>query len=214
MVRQVALLIGLAMIWPGVLAAQEPTNADQAVRVGDRWTFETKDEITGETKDTVTEVVTEVSDKEFVTRISARGKAGGRLVAYDHEWNRVDDSLWKYKPNDGRGVRLPITVGKEWRAENESNNMKTGTVVRTTTRTKVAGKETITTPAGTFDTFRIETQATTHMTEDPTKGSDSEVVAWYAPQINHWVKRTVVVRIEKRVRSNYSEELVDFGRKL
>jgi hypothetical protein len=40
------------------------------VRVGDRFTYDTKDEITGDPKGTYVAVVTEVSEKEIVTSVS------------------------------------------------------------------------------------------------------------------------------------------------
>jgi hypothetical protein len=70
--------------------------------------------------------------------------------------NRIDDSMWKFKAHDGVGIRSPLTVGKEWRSEFESNNMQSGMVLRGTVGSKVAAQETATTEAGTFDTFRIE----------------------------------------------------------
>jgi hypothetical protein len=212
--RQVLLLAGAIAVWPRVLVAQASEEADQSVRVGDRWTYEGKDEITGETKGTLVEVVTDVSDKEFDIRVTVRGKQGGRLIAYDHDWNRLDDSTWKFKPHDGRGIRRPLEVGKEWRSEFECSNMHSGTILNATSKTKVTAQEALTTPAGTFDTFKIETKTTEYSTDDPSRGSDTEFVIWYAPRINHWVRRTSLIRSEKRVRSSSSEELVDFSRKL
>lgn len=212
--RQVLLLAGAIAVWPRVLVAQASEEADQSVRVGDRWTYEGKDEITGETKGTLVEVVTDVSDKEFDIRVTVRGKQGGRLIAYDHDWNRLDDSTWKFKPHDGRGICRPLEVGKEWRSEFECSNMHSGTILNATSKTKVTAQEALTTPAGTFDTFKIETKTTEYSTDDPSRGSDTEFVIWYAPRINHWVRRTSLIRSEKRVRSSSSEELVDFSRKL
>jgi hypothetical protein len=51
-------------------------------------------------------------------------------------------------------------------------------------------------------------------TADPSKLTETQVVIWYAPQINHFVRRTAIVKFEKRTRSSRSEELVDFTRKL
>jgi hypothetical protein len=218
MQRRVLLLAGMTAVWPRILLAQSPDQAeqkaDQSVRVGDRWTYAETDQITGDTKATSVSVVTQVSDKEFDTLLSVRGKPGARIVAFDHDWNRIDDSLWKFKPHDGLGIRSPLTVGKEWRSEFESNNMQSGTVLNGTVRSKVTAQESVTTEAGTFDTFRIEHHLVEYMTTDPSKGSEDEIVIWYAPRINHWVKRTAIIRIEKRIRSSTSLELVDFSRKL
>jgi len=38
-------------------------------------------------------------------------------------------------------------------------------------------------------------------------------VTWYAPAIDHWVKRTFVSRADQHVRTNNTIELVEYGRK-
>jgi hypothetical protein len=210
----VGVSIGLAALWPHALSAQSPAETNDSVRVGDRWTYETKDEITGKPKDTYVAVVAEVSDKEIVTDVSYRGKPGSRRIIFDRDLNCVDDSIWKYAPNNGEGVRPPLTVGKEWRVEYETKNKQTGAILRTSEVSTVVAQETLTTPAGTYETFKIERHVTQHNAADETKGSESDVVTWYAPKVNRWVRRTFVTRIEKRVRSNMSEELADFSRKM
>jgi hypothetical protein len=75
-------------------------------------------------------------------------------------------------------------------------------------------QESITTPAGTFDTFKIERQVRQFNTADPARFIEMQVVSWYAPQINNIVRRKTLVKFEKRVRTNSSEELADFTRNL
>ena len=87
-------------------------------------------------------------------------------------------------------------------------------MLRSTSISKVVAQETVTTPAGTFETFKIERHVLQHNTVDPTKESETDVITWFAPSINRWVRRTFLTRFEKRVRSNTSEELVDFSRKM
>jgi hypothetical protein len=132
----------------------------------------------------------------------------------DYDLNRIDDSVWKYKSNDGQGVRLPLAVGKTWRFEYIATNMQNGAVLRSTSVSKVVAQETVTTPAGTFETFKIERKVTQYNAADAAKESRTDIVIWYAPTINRWVRRTFATRIEKRVRSSGSEELTDFNRKM
>ncbi len=209
----VAAAVSMIVCWPHDLAAQAQNEVD-GVRVGDRWIYEEKDEITGEQKGTYSSVVTEVSQKEIVTSVSVRGRNGSRMIVFDHDWNRVDDSIWKYKPNEGGGIRLPLEVGKQWRSEYDAVNMQTGAILRTTASSKIVAQETVTTSAGTFDTYKIERHLRQVNTVDQSKGSESDIVMWYAPRINHWVKRTFLTKVEHRTRSNTSEELTDFSRKM
>jgi hypothetical protein len=207
-------LLGTAVLWPPALLAQSPSESSGSARAGDRFIYDTKDEVTGEPKGSYVAVVTEVTDKEIVNSISIPGKPGSRLVVYDRNLNRIDDSTWKFKPNDGQGVRLPLTVGKTWRIEYEARNIQSGAVFRTTGLSKVAGQETVTTPAGTFETFKIESHFKSYNTVDQTKVTENDIVVWYAPEIYRWVRRTSAMRADKRLRSSTSEELSDLYRRM
>src|SRR5262245_23567047 len=84
-----------------------------SVLPGDRWVYEVKDEITGDVKLTTTVVVLDVSENEINTRLSVRGVERPRQVVFDRNWSRIDDSVWKYRPSDGTGIKAPLHVGKE-----------------------------------------------------------------------------------------------------
>ena len=179
---------------------------------GDRWVYEVKDEITGDLKRTTTVVVLDVSEKEINTRMSVRGAARPFETVYDRNWNRIDDGIWKFRPSDGAGVQTPLQVGKEWRFENKSTHAN-GTALSTTGQSKVVGEEKVTTSAGTFDTFKIETRMRHVNANDQTKASIVNATLWYAPTVNRWVRRTYETRIEGRVRDSHTEELTDYSRK-
>jgi uncharacterized protein DUF3108 len=206
-----ALLVGSAL-WSDALLGQPADQASDAVRVGDRWVYETKDEITGFPKATYSHVVTEVSPKEVVVSLTFRGKTGSSLMVYDHDWNRVEQSNVKFRPNDGQGIRPPLAVGKQWRADYEARATQTGAVTKGSVLSKVVGEEAVTTPAGTFDTFKIETRVQSLNTSDPSQLFLFENVIWYAPQVNHWVRRKLVTKVRNRTQSSESDELTDFSR--
>jgi hypothetical protein len=206
-------LLATSGLWPHAAAGQSPGQANDAVQVSDRWVYDTKDEITGFPKDTYSQVVTEVSPKEIVVSLTFRGKNGSTLIAYDHNWNRLDLPTVRFNPNDGQGIRPPLAVGKEWRTEYEARITQTGAATKGSVISKVVAQETITTPAGTFDTFKIETRIQDLVASDPSQASQFENVIWWAPQINHWVRRKLVNKFQNRTRSSTSEELTDFSRK-
>jgi len=74
------------------------------------------------------------------------------------------------------------------------------------------GQETVTTPAGTFDTFKIEMRIQEINTADPSQLYQYENAMWFAPQVNHWVRRKFVTKIRNRTSQSTSEELTDFSR--
>ena len=78
---------------------------------------------------------------------------------------------------------------------------------------KVVAQESVTTRAGTFDTFKIETSYQSQNANDPTKKAQVVIQIWYAPLIDHWVKRSFVSRSDGRVRERSTVELVEYGRR-
>ncbi|HLH95500.1 MAG TPA: hypothetical protein VKW08_10325 [Xanthobacteraceae bacterium] len=204
----IALLLALAASLSGAALAQAPDDPVNAVQVGDQWTYVTKDEITGSVGDRRTATVTEITPKEIVTRMVRSN--GSSVIAFDHEWNRTKVGNLEFKPHDANGVQFPLAVGKEWRLQYFASDTKTGAIYKGADVSKVVAQETITNDAGTFDVFRIERQVKEHNTKAPSRGSESQITLLYAPQINHWVRRTILFRVEKRLRSNQTDELVDF----
>src|SRR5437764_15328058 len=101
-------LLSLLLVVLGGLSQASAQVADIAgVLPGDRWAYELRDEITGDLKLTTAVVVLDVSEKEIQTRISTRGVAAPRPIVIDRSWNRVDDSVWKYRHSDGNGIQHP-----------------------------------------------------------------------------------------------------------
>jgi hypothetical protein len=207
------LTAGSMLLCPHRLIAQAPAQSDNPVRVGDRWTFATKDEITGLPTETFAHEVTQIAANQIVVSASTQGKGASRPVIFDRDWNRIEDRNFKFKPQNGLGVRPALAVGVEWQTENETRNVETGAAWKDKITSKVVAQETITTPAGTFEAFKIETRRHEISAADPARFWDYEYVRWYSPQINHWVRWSSIGKAENRLRTNRSEELIEFGRK-
>jgi tetratricopeptide (TPR) repeat protein len=88
---------------------------------------------------------------------------------------------------------------------------QTGAASKGSVVSKVVGQETVTTPAGTFDTFKIETRVQNINASDPSQLSQYENITWFSPQVNHWVRRTLVTKIRNHTTENISEELTDYN---
>lgn len=82
--------------------------------------------------------------------------------------------------------------------------------MRSVGTSKVVTRTTLTTQAGTFDTYEIDTSYTTRNSNDPTKHYDFLLKTWYAPSIDHWVKRVQTMRFERQLRQRVSLELVEY----
>lgn len=194
-------------------------SADQAEpmedpQLGDHWTYEVRDEISGDLKSTITHTITDVSPKEIAVRLDVVGKPGfGGYYIYGPSWQMINNGHWKWTPNDGIAIRGPLTVGKSWPIKAGAFNSSSAVSLKTSGTAKVTGKESITTRAGTFDVFKIETSIETRNVNDTTKKYLNEEQIWYAPAVDHWVKRSSVDKTDGRVRNRTVVELVEYGRR-
>jgi hypothetical protein len=180
---------------------------------GDRWTYEVRDEITGTVAATRTNIVTEVTPAEISTRVDTLGRPGPGQIIFDRSWNMTVSGSWKYSPNEGSGIQLPLAVGKTWNVQANEVNTANGNIWKRSGRSKVVGQETVTTRAGTFETFKIETSYATRNVNDPTRKAEVTAETWYAPAADHWVKRTFASRTDNHLMINNTIELIEYGRK-
>jgi hypothetical protein len=209
--RLIAHGLAAQLLLAGYCAAQ---TADPApIRIGDRWSYDIKDDLTGDLRRAITLVVVEINDKEITARVTARGKDRPQTVVYDLGWGRIDDGVWKVRPS-GIGIKTPLQIGKEWRSDANAVNSQTGVVLRTTGVAKVVAQEQVTTLAGTFDTFRVDMTVRMINTKDQTRSENWTFVNWYAPAVNRWVRKKSEWRSEGRLRDSFSEELIEYSRNL
>jgi len=187
---------------PAVKVMAEP-------QVGDHWTYTQRDEITGQVKGTFTQTVTEVRDEDVGLRVSWPGKSTWLLI-YDRNWNIKDSLSWRFLPSDGWGFQPPLALGATWNFDVEQKSRR-GITLKGSRKGRVVGQSQLTTRIGRFDAFEVEVNFTNE------RGDSSEeegaVRSWYAPAINHWVKRVIEKRRNGRLMSKETEELTDYGRR-
>src|SRR5262245_36436523 len=106
--RAPAIGLALHLLLPGYSLAQ---SADPGpIRVGDRWSYEIKDALTGDLRPATTVVVGDVNDKEITIRVSVRGRdRPPQTMIYDSDWGRIDDGAWKLRP-PGIGFKKPLQI--------------------------------------------------------------------------------------------------------
>lgn len=192
--------------------AEQPASMEQPL-LGDRWTYEVRDEITGNLKFTSTQLVTDVTPNEISIRIETLGNPGAGFYVYDHLWNLKVSPNWKYTPNDGLGIKVPLKVGSTWKFQGNDQFPSKGVNYQRVGTSKVVGEESITTKAGTFNTFKIESNSSSRNANDPTKKNEFTATNWYAPAIDHFVKRTSKILSDGHVNEITTLELVEYGRR-
>ena len=212
----ICLLAGSVPAWaandapPPAPAAVKPVISMEEPLPGD---YELRDEISGTVKAVRNDMVTEVTATEISVRFNIQGKPAEGHNVYDRFWNLKNAGPWKYQPHDGSGIQAPLKAGANWKSEGDDVNASNGNIWKRSGRTKVVGQETITTRAGTFETFKMETTFLRRPTNDPTRKMEITQQTWYAPSIDRWVKRTFVSRGNGNLLANNTVELVEYGRK-
>jgi len=208
--RAVATSLAVLLSWFQPCAAQTPEPGP--VRVGDRWSYDIKDDATGDLRHAITVVVVDINENEITTRTLIRGKDRPQTMVFDRDWGRIDDGNWKLHPA-GIGIKTPLQVGKEWRSDANAMNLQSGVAFRASGVAKVVGEERVATPAGTFDTYRVDTMVRLLNSRDQTKSQTWTFVFWYAPAVNRWVRRKTEARSEGRLRDSFVDELTEYSRK-
>lgn len=199
---------------PAPAATESPAQETmEDPQVGDHWTYQFRDEISGDLKFLVTNTVTDMTDSQISIRNTWAGSANSGSQTFDRSWNLINNGVHRYSPNDSTGIQAPLAVGKTWSFKSTEINSTSGFSAKRSGTSKVTAQESVTTPAGTFDTLKIETTYQVQNSNNVTDKAQIVVQTWYAPTIDHWVKRSIITRSNGRVRANNTIELVDYGRR-
>jgi hypothetical protein len=207
-----AALLALSMTGAAAEVA-EPATELPNVHQGDKWVYQTTDDITGEKKPEISFVVTELNDTQIFVRATKTGAPGTQFIVYDKNWNLLSDDVWRKIPNDGTGVRPPLSVGQEWRSKMQAQNLKTGSNFSDTTKSKIVGEEKVVTKAGTFDAFKTVMEIERVPIADPARHTEFTLTIWYAPAANRYIKRSVVQKQGGHLRDSSTQELVQYSPK-
>lgn len=197
----------------GAVTAPPAIEKMQQVAVGDHWTYDVKDEITGKIKAVRTLLVTDIAKNTISTRFEVQQTGRFGVTLYDTSWNVINTDGWRYSPNDGTGIHEPLTPGTQWKVSADATNLTNGRTFKRTGNSKATGQEAIATKAGKFDTTVFETKYVSRDTKDPTRSTDITNRTWYNADINHWVRRSLVVRQDGHIVVNEIIELAEYGRK-
>src|ERR1700704_1555820 len=125
---------------PASAPVESPADSMEDAQPGDHWTYEFRDEIAGEVKGTYTNIVTDVNASEIGARVGMLGNSNTGYVTFDRTWNVKNTALWRYNPNDGSGIRLPLAPGKTWTFQSTDVNSANGFSSKRSGSAKVVGQ--------------------------------------------------------------------------
>jgi hypothetical protein len=154
------------------------------ISVGDRWTYQRKNLDTGEVRPPGPLNVSQVTANTITVRL------GSMERTFSREWNLLEERMNKKANYRAYPLwlffRFPLTVGKKWDGIWETNNFLDDSQARWRGKSEVKAIETVTVPAGTFQTFRIEFEGSYQGTFGAGSRRDT---FWYAPAVKRWVKQ-------------------------
>jgi hypothetical protein len=192
------LLAGCASPLPQNPPAGMPVSvAAPEVRAGDTWTYRVTDGYTGIVRGEQRETVTAVSGGRIT--VSAPLERSDGVQIYDTEWNwlrrpATNLQTFEYRPAY-RAFDFPLHAGKQWRERLTATDPADGRRFPVWIDGVVLGWERIRTPAGEFDTLKIERRVYFEYWEYALRGrSQIHEVEWYAPQVRQSVRREMKSR--------------------
>lgn len=196
--------------WTLLAAAQEAPQPN--IKVGDRWTYQYLDKMTGEIKGSITLTVFEVTDTEIHQKAQGKMKAPiNRVEFLDRQLNWIDNGFTQWKPNTGSFL-FPLTVGKEWTQQYEAVAISNESKTRHNAAAKVVAYEKVKVPAGEFDAFKIEYTIRNISTSDAERAdSITKGVRWYSPSVKQVVKQESEAIMGGRTREKTEVVLTEFS---
>jgi hypothetical protein len=188
----------VAASWATACPAETLPSAERPnPKVGDTAVFRNLDVRTGEKRETSIVVIQVDADK--IVQEASGSTSGTRTYTRDFNLLEVktgEKVTFTAKPF-WASLRFPLDVGQTWDGFFESEAVLRPRNRNTQWRWKahVVAAEAITVPAGTFQAFKIEYDGRyfAHRGDLSWTGSYKET-AWFAPSINHFVKREVEQR--------------------
>jgi hypothetical protein len=193
-----AAVVATAALWGAQASAQEASTgaaSAQAISgavsapkfaVGDTWTFSRLDQLMNK----------ETSYTQKVTAVNGDGGVQvGSNITLSAAGNIVKSGAFSYSPEEVK-LQFPMSVGQTYSAEYGYNDQSEHSWVREIDA-KVEGVETVSTPAGDFQAFRVKITGSWHDKTDHTVGGVIDETMWYAPAAKRFVKDEYVARPHK-----------------
>lgn len=175
------------VVLPPPVSADVPLNEAQApvFSVGEEWEFAYSNVLDPRQNHNYTQRVESLDSGGAHLSVASVGGAPSQLTL-DADGNAVEGSNGRFTPSTGQ-LHFPMRVGSEWSASYVFSNG--GWSANDERHAEVVGKERVETPAGSFETFRIESVIVW------TGGGANHGVGratekdWYAPSVGRIIKQ-------------------------
>lgn len=154
-------------------------------KVGDSWSYQTRDARTGLVLSENTRVVTQVANNQNV--ILSKNASGTVMnITETADMNTISQGTTRFTPNTGH-FAFPLIVGKTWVAKNEYERVNYRGSQEL--NVMVVGSEEVKVPAGIFTALKITWEGFYNSVQGSNSGSGRiEITRWYVPAVKRIVK--------------------------
>jgi hypothetical protein len=174
-------------------ASAIPTSLEIKVSVGDSWTYDVRDGVTGDARETIVFEVTRIADGNIETRVSQSKRSTGaettNIEVFDARWRLKDNGKVIFRPYSGLvGAPEDLQIGKTWPINFHAARKGAASTQDIAGAGKLEAWEHVTLPSGVaYDAFKIDLR--TAMTLPGGRKRENHSVQWFAPAVNRVVKR-------------------------
>ncbi len=160
------------------------------IRAGDAWTYAVYDGYRGTRKGSARVTVQQITPQGVVTQMDSDG--GPATRTFTPEWNPhtlelPEDRIADFTP-PFPAFAFPLEDSKRWSATVIAVESRSGRRYAVHVSARVAGRETIQTPAGTFDAIRVDRSVYLDNHEWWRSGTRWYQSEWYAPAVSRSVR--------------------------
>jgi hypothetical protein len=113
-----------------------------------------------------------MSNGQIATRLDDAKTGRSWTIIYDKSWNILRDGPNRYSPNSGTGFQFPLKLNAQWKASVDEVDGSSGSIWKISVNARIAGQENVTTKAGTFPTYIVETTQLVRDLKSPTQKSE------------------------------------------
>ena len=168
-----------------------PVNPAIQVSPGDSWTYEVRDDVTGDLLSTATFVATKVTADGIETRVDREQRITNAKTTtteiFDTRWRLKDNGNVVFRPySDNSGAPADLQVGKSWSFKYQSLRKGAALTEQFTGAGKVEAWERVTLPNGSaYDAFKIDVT----LSASSGRKREAHSTTWFSPAVNRVIKR-------------------------
>jgi hypothetical protein len=205
----VMLVVCLLLVFQSTAVAEEQRVHAQ---VGSYWNYLTTDEIKG-TKSILETILTEVNGDERVIRTNLPDQ---NAMVCDKNWNLIQSGAYKFHPNNGQGVPVPLQIGSKSQV-NVTFNVQSAAgwskLRPHSVEAEIVSAETISTKAGQFETYRVEITSKFRGSPTTPLSVNELMTGWFSPKVDHFVRTQIETRTDGHLITKNSSELIEYEMK-